>query len=688
MYQFLFDNTQTNYAGEQGSALFRPSGRDSAPPANATSSSFLAGLRDSTGRSTAPITAGYGGGGLSEALLNNSGMTGTTAGMYRSGSVGTQFSGLDFDDNRRIDEQMVRSRSAAPSMLGRSSLMPPPGLGMSSHNGEAPSSLFGNAPTRNNIMEMGQRRAASTGLLGEYDPDSYSVLSSLGREFDHGGSGAVRPAPKTLMDLIQEDIPNDHVISRPQTAAPYLEREAVSYLERENTSYGYQNNTHRSRSASPPHQSQIMDVVPQAYQVQRRDMDPYQQHDDNMGGLSHQMEHMHVGRGHHQHPYDQAQQRQYQVGNGSRGFLHVFLFVSLTLSVSLQHREQSRGPQYMTVPSSQAQRGDQQTRLQGRDSQMHEQPQQRSIYAPVRVHGAPQNHHHHQLSHQSYDAQPQVYYSSGQHGGPTPQMTQQPQVQILPSGQAVYVQAPPQYNYANVQYLPQQHHLQQSPLGQHQHQQITSDPHQQYISVMPVQGGGGQVTYWQHPEMQVGGMAPSPVIMAPRGGHQQVPMGRSSAPAIDRSPQHGGRAKGNAGTRSPSNTGGKVRGGRGAGRGRNDPHAKNNASGTPVASALLEDFRAIKNRDWTILDIEGHVVEFCQDQNGSRFIQQRLEIGNPNEQQVVMAEVLPAVRQLRNDVFGNYVVQKLLEFGTPEMKIGLRDTLQGEMLPLSMQMYG
>ena len=84
----------------------------------------------------------------------------------------------------------------------------------------------------------------------------------------------------------------------------------------------------------------------------------------------------------------------------------------------------------------------------------------------------------------------------------------------------------------------------------------------------------------------------------------------------------------------------------------------------------------------------GHVVEFCQDQNGSRFIQQRLEVGDSGEKEVVMNEVLPAVRRLRNDVFGNYVVQKLLDFGTPQMKSDLRDTLQGEMLPLSLQMYG
>lgn len=82
------------------------------------------------------------------------------------------------------------------------------------------------------------------------------------------------------------------------------------------------------------------------------------------------------------------------------------------------------------------------------------------------------------------------------------------------------------------------------------------------------------------------------------------------------------------------------------------------------------------------------MVEFCQDQNGSRFIQQRLEVGDVNEKQIVTSEILPEVERLRNDVFGNYVVQKLLEFGTPEMKANLRDTLKGEMLALSLQMYG
>ncbi len=63
-------------------------------------------------------------------------------------------------------------------------------------------------------------------------------------------------------------------------------------------------------------------------------------------------------------------------------------------------------------------------------------------------------------------------------------------------------------------------------------------------------------------------------------------------------------------------------------------------------------------------------------------------MANANEKNAVMGEVIPAIKDLQNDVFGNYVVQKLFEFGTDEMKAGLKGTLQGNMLSLSLQMYG
>lgn len=67
-------------------------------------------------------------------------------------------------------------------------------------------------------------------------------------------------------------------------------------------------------------------------------------------------------------------------------------------------------------------------------------------------------------------------------------------------------------------------------------------------------------------------------------------------------------------------------------------------------------------------DLTNHIVEFSQDQHGSRFIQQKLERASTPEKQLVFSEILAASYGLMTDVFGNYVIQKFFEFGTPEQK--------------------
>ena len=62
------------------------------------------------------------------------------------------------------------------------------------------------------------------------------------------------------------------------------------------------------------------------------------------------------------------------------------------------------------------------------------------------------------------------------------------------------------------------------------------------------------------------------------------------------------------------------------------------------------------------------MVEFSQDQHGSRFIQQKLERATPQEKSLVFQEISPSAHSLMTDVFGNYVIQKFFEFGTPEQK--------------------
>ena len=106
-------------------------------------------------------------------------------------------------DRRLLGE--FRSQSAAPSLQ---SLGPPPGLEKADRlrpqNAIADSYLDSDD---SNLLMLGQRRAASTGVLGNPRPQKASQSVRFGAM--EGGSGAVRPAAKTLMDLIKEDFEAD-----------------------------------------------------------------------------------------------------------------------------------------------------------------------------------------------------------------------------------------------------------------------------------------------------------------------------------------------------------------------------------------------------------------------------------------------------------------------------------------------
>ncbi|XP_020823072.1 pumilio homolog 2 isoform X6 [Phascolarctos cinereus] len=105
-------------------------------------------------------------------------------------------------------------------------------------------------------------------------------------------------------------------------------------------------------------------------------------------------------------------------------------------------------------------------------------------------------------------------------------------------------------------------------------------------------------------------------------------------------------------------------------------------------SRLLEDFRNNRFPNLQLRDLMGHIVEFSQDQHGSRFIQQKLERATPPERQMVFTEILQAAYQLMTDVFGNYVIQKFFEFGNLDQKLALATRIRGHVLPLALQMYG
>lgn len=55
---------------------------------------------------------------------------------------------------------------------------------------------------------------------------------------------------------------------------------------------------------------------------------------------------------------------------------------------------------------------------------------------------------------------------------------------------------------------------------------------------------------------------------------------------------------------------------------------------------------------------------------------------------MVFNEILSAAYSLMTDVFGNYVIQKFFEFGSPDQKQTLAQRVRGHVLPLALQMYG
>ncbi|OQR73898.1 pumilio1-like [Tropilaelaps mercedesae] len=103
---------------------------------------------------------------------------------------------------------------------------------------------------------------------------------------------------------------------------------------------------------------------------------------------------------------------------------------------------------------------------------------------------------------------------------------------------------------------------------------------------------------------------------------------------------------------------------------------------------LIKEFKSNRYPDLELRDLCGHVIEFAQDQQGSRFIQHKLESATPTEKQMIFNEIFTWVYSLMTHEFGNYVVQKLFDFGSEEQKLALAGKMTGHIVNLTMHIYG
>ncbi|EPX74631.1 RNA-binding protein Puf3 [Schizosaccharomyces octosporus yFS286] len=116
---------------------------------------------------------------------------------------------------------------------------------------------------------------------------------------------------------------------------------------------------------------------------------------------------------------------------------------------------------------------------------------------------------------------------------------------------------------------------------------------------------------------------------------------------------------------------------------------ENHGSAYISHSKLLQIFHNNKKKRFELSDILGNVVLFSSDQYGSRFIQQKLATCTEEEKEAVFEEIVSDnCLQLMMDIFGNYVIQKFLEYGNAEQKQLLVSKIKGHTFILAVHMYG
>ena len=58
------------------------------------------------------------------------------------------------------------------------------------------------------------------------------------------------------------------------------------------------------------------------------------------------------------------------------------------------------------------------------------------------------------------------------------------------------------------------------------------------------------------------------------------------------------------------------------------------------------------------------------------------------EKDMIFSEIIPEALSLMKDVFGNYVIQKLFEYGFSNHRVTLADQMISHVLDLTKHMYG
>ncbi|KAL0950597.1 hypothetical protein HGRIS_007391 [Hohenbuehelia grisea] len=87
-------------------------------------------------------------------------------------------------------------------------------------------------------------------------------------------------------------------------------------------------------------------------------------------------------------------------------------------------------------------------------------------------------------------------------------------------------------------------------------------------------------------------------------------------------------------------------------------------------------------------DLQGEIATLCKDQHGCRYLQKKLEEGNPEHRDMIFRETFGHFAELMTDPFGNYLCQKLLEFSTDEQRNIICESVAQDLVNISLNMHG
>lgn len=88
-------------------------------------------------------------------------------------------------------------------------------------------------------------------------------------------------------------------------------------------------------------------------------------------------------------------------------------------------------------------------------------------------------------------------------------------------------------------------------------------------------------------------------------------------------------------------------------------------------------------------ELINNTTQYCLDHSGSRIIQRKYEEGTEEEKDKILESLLPNIYNLSKDVFGNYVIQRVLECShLSKRKSKIMRELDNKIYELTFHMYG